>query len=268
MSWVWDHSPYDRTQLLIHLALADWASDEGWCWPAQNTIAKKCKCTDRYVQETVADMRDKGYIHTIRRFRTSNLYRLIDPTSGGTYPEPQFGTDPNPPSGGSRTPTVHEPSIEPSTIPTLPDPADQVLEEADLEELEYVSVEEEEAEHSGWSRPKWQLIPANHMKYAANWRRKYFRSKKERSDTKSVFNSITAGLVSSEWVDKCQEWGLTSRSDQDRRPRWSYSGFLRAALDQEKYRDWEIRRANAERSGADALPDGTDLDSIDTYFSP
>jgi hypothetical protein len=213
-------------------------------------------------------MRDKGYIQTIRRFRTSNLYRLVSPISGGSNPEPQFGTDPNPPSGGSRTPTVHEPSIEPSTTPTLPDPADQVLEEEEpVEELEYVSVEEEEAEHSGWKRPKWQLIPANHMKYAAHWKRKYFRSKRERGYTKNLFNSITTGLVSSDWVDRCLEAGLKPRSDSDRRPRWSYSGFLRAALDQEKYRDWEIRRANAERSGADALPDGTDLEALDTYFS-
>jgi hypothetical protein len=51
MSKVWDHpSVQDRTTLLVMLALADFANDEGWCWPSMATIAKRSRSSERQVR--------------------------------------------------------------------------------------------------------------------------------------------------------------------------------------------------------------------------
>lgn len=85
MNWVWEHSPYTRTQKLIHLAFADYASDEGYFWPLQDTVAKKCNCSTRYVQKTLKDMRERGMIESEQRgWHMSNLYQLRKPTTTRT----------------------------------------------------------------------------------------------------------------------------------------------------------------------------------------
>ena len=50
MSWVWDNSPYEGVGLLVHLALADFADDQGVCWPSQKRISDKCKSSERHVR--------------------------------------------------------------------------------------------------------------------------------------------------------------------------------------------------------------------------
>ncbi len=80
-NWVWNNSPYDRTKLLIHLAFAEYASAEGDFWPLQESVAKKCRCTSRYVQETLKDMRERGLIESMQRgYHISNLYQLLVPS--------------------------------------------------------------------------------------------------------------------------------------------------------------------------------------------
>ncbi len=103
MNWVWDNSPYERTQLLIHLAFADYASDDGHFWPLQDTVARKCRCSPRYVQKTLKDMRERGMIESEQRgWHMSNLYQLRRPTTTPTgsgeqedneRDEPEFGSD-------------------------------------------------------------------------------------------------------------------------------------------------------------------------------
>ncbi len=87
MNWVFNESPYDRTKLLIHLAFADYASDDGHFWPLQATVARKARCSPRYVQQTLKDMRERGLIETQQRgYHMSNLYQLLKPptpTDGG-----------------------------------------------------------------------------------------------------------------------------------------------------------------------------------------
>jgi len=79
MSWVWDNSPYDGKQLLLHLALADFANDAGECWPSQSTLAKKARCTERYVRDTVSQMTDDGYIEVVHvsTGMDTNRYKLV-----------------------------------------------------------------------------------------------------------------------------------------------------------------------------------------------
>jgi hypothetical protein len=79
MSWVWDNSPYEGKALLIHLALADYANDGGECFPSQTTIAKKARCTDRYVRDTISVMQKDGMVEIVHQStgKDSHRYRLI-----------------------------------------------------------------------------------------------------------------------------------------------------------------------------------------------
>lgn len=62
MSWVWEQSPYEGKILLIHLALADFANDSGECWPSQQRLAEKARCTVRYVRDAISQMESDGFI--------------------------------------------------------------------------------------------------------------------------------------------------------------------------------------------------------------
>lgn len=56
MTWVWANSPYSGERLLLHLALADFANDEGVCFPSHGTLAKKARCSTGWVSQTIKQM--------------------------------------------------------------------------------------------------------------------------------------------------------------------------------------------------------------------
>jgi hypothetical protein len=56
MTAVWDRSKHTKTALLILLALADFANDEGFCWPSIDTLAHKARCSRRHVQRLLQEM--------------------------------------------------------------------------------------------------------------------------------------------------------------------------------------------------------------------
>jgi len=64
---VWERSPYKGEKLLIHLALADFANDEGYCFPSQKTLAKKARCTDTYVRLVIKEMVKSGFVEQVER---------------------------------------------------------------------------------------------------------------------------------------------------------------------------------------------------------
>src|SRR5574337_931876 len=62
-SRVWEHSPQSGAPLLILLALADFANDEGLCWPLVSTLAKKSRLGDRATQKWLSQLQDSGEIY-------------------------------------------------------------------------------------------------------------------------------------------------------------------------------------------------------------
>lgn len=56
MTWVWANSPYSGERLLLHLALADFANDDGVCFPSHGTLAKKARCSTGWVSQTIKQM--------------------------------------------------------------------------------------------------------------------------------------------------------------------------------------------------------------------
>ena len=123
MSWVWDHSPYEGKILLIHLALADWAGDDGVCWPSQEKIAAKCRCSVETVRTTIKRLIDDDFITIVSESKgkgNSHRYKLLPKSFGGfTEPNPQMvGPNPQistplPPNPSPKNRYNHqEPSVE------------------------------------------------------------------------------------------------------------------------------------------------------------
>ena len=61
MSEVWK-STLPMTEKMVLLCLADFANDRGECWPAVDTIAAKCSCSDRTVQKAIKSLMASGVV--------------------------------------------------------------------------------------------------------------------------------------------------------------------------------------------------------------
>ncbi len=121
LSKVWDGYPGGGSELLAMLALADWSDDEGRCWPAIESIARKMRLSDKQARRVVHTLIDAGYLSVTdnllggassRRYQI-NLQKLGTPPADGRgisqQPLPPVGAlpshpwEPTPPAGGSRT---------------------------------------------------------------------------------------------------------------------------------------------------------------------
>ncbi len=80
ISRVWEESPYEGRRLLLHLALADYANDEGTCFPSQRTLALKARTTEQWVSTSIKQFVADGYLEIVQqgsgRGRAST-YRLL-----------------------------------------------------------------------------------------------------------------------------------------------------------------------------------------------
>lgn len=86
MTWVWQTSDLKGTELLIELALADFANDEGKCWPSVRTIARKARCSERRVQLALNRLKDEGRLSVDEQasetHRHTNVYTLVGAEMG------------------------------------------------------------------------------------------------------------------------------------------------------------------------------------------
>lgn len=62
MTGVWETSRYEGARLLIHLAMADHAHDDGWFFCSQESLANKARCSVEYVRQTVLKMLSDGVL--------------------------------------------------------------------------------------------------------------------------------------------------------------------------------------------------------------
>ena len=106
-TWVWDNSPLEGAQLLIHLALADSADEKtGECWPSQKYLADRGRCHVETVRKTIRRLEELGLLTVVEASngRKNNLYRLTprnvgSPRPVGATPHAQLGSPPNPSLG-------------------------------------------------------------------------------------------------------------------------------------------------------------------------
>lgn len=62
MAQVWRNGPQDGGELLVLLALADFADDDGYCWPSMSSIAKKARMTERGARKIARRLEDAGHL--------------------------------------------------------------------------------------------------------------------------------------------------------------------------------------------------------------
>ena len=116
MSHIWhDCEQVSGSHLLLLLAIADNANDEGYAWPSVTTLAQKTRLSERYVRQVAHELEDNGELIIYHRYdqedtsnQFSNVYVIpmpgVEPhievrgllkTRGGMNPssgggEPQF----------------------------------------------------------------------------------------------------------------------------------------------------------------------------------
>lgn len=78
MARVWAESKQSGTHLLMLLAIADFADDDGNAYPAVGTLAEKCRMKPRNAQTILATLRGAGELEVRENEgpRGTNLYRI------------------------------------------------------------------------------------------------------------------------------------------------------------------------------------------------
>jgi len=79
MARVWKHSQHVGTELLMLLAIADFANDDGDAYPAVGTLAKKCRITPRHANRILSALRNSGELQVLlHKGRVgTNRYRIM-----------------------------------------------------------------------------------------------------------------------------------------------------------------------------------------------
>ena len=99
MSQIWENSQQEGTALLMLLAIADHANDQGICWPSKRTLAKKCRVSERHagrlIKKLVTDkeleiQRGGGRGH-------SNVYKVTPVTGFTDTTDPSYRVTPTSP---------------------------------------------------------------------------------------------------------------------------------------------------------------------------
>jgi hypothetical protein len=88
MSQCWPLQCLSVTQKAVLISLADQANDDGVCWPAIGTIAKRCCMSERAVRTAMDHLEAVGLLSRERRFNSSNVYSVtpskFDVSAAGT----------------------------------------------------------------------------------------------------------------------------------------------------------------------------------------
>ena len=87
MTSVWDDlRTQAHSELLVLLALADWANDDGYCWPTISALATKARLSERAVQQILGRLTATGRIRRIQgggRGR-ANRYQVVTARNGAS----------------------------------------------------------------------------------------------------------------------------------------------------------------------------------------
>ena len=120
---VLDRGPADLAEMAVLLAIADSADkDTGEAWPAQKTLARRSRQTDRSVRNVLARLRAAGWLTWEKRLRAngsqaSNVYTLdlakLGETPRNGVPTPRNDVPPPPEHVSAHAPE-HGSALEPS----------------------------------------------------------------------------------------------------------------------------------------------------------
>lgn len=112
MTAVWEREDLASTQKLVLLALADWANDEGLCWPSINRLALKASLTTRGVQKAIRSLEDAGFIRREEIAGKGNRYWISIPANNvhpcTTFTPPLNEVHPTPEPRSPNTSETHQ----------------------------------------------------------------------------------------------------------------------------------------------------------------
>jgi len=94
MTWVWENSHFEGKKLLLHLAMADHANDDGYFYAGQKRLAERARCTPEHIRLVVNEMVQEGYLIIERKGNTSKhatQYKLTVPKT--LKPKPNYHKD-------------------------------------------------------------------------------------------------------------------------------------------------------------------------------
>ena len=97
MTKVWEDANVDGNKLLLLLALADMASDEGYCWPSYKTLAKKVRLSRTHTMTLMQELVNMGYVRKEERYVKAGEKDKAEQTSNGYWikiPEKEIGSQP------------------------------------------------------------------------------------------------------------------------------------------------------------------------------
>jgi len=125
MTKVWADSPYNGTRLILHLALADMAHDDGRFFASQAHLAKKARCSTHYVREVINEMIARGWIVIVMKGNSrgkATVYQLLIPKELPNLDRESESELPNSDTPNSQTLTLQLPistAQHPSYTPVL-----------------------------------------------------------------------------------------------------------------------------------------------------
>ncbi len=137
-SALWERLPYEGAELLVMLAIGDFADDSGLAWPSVASIAAKARTSERTVQRTLGRAVADGYAQRAvepgrsKRSSVRLITSSLPPEKGATTSpfaavKGDTGVAKKVTSGTEKVPSgaryKEEPSVEPSGEPLAP-PAD------------------------------------------------------------------------------------------------------------------------------------------------
>lgn len=112
MTAVWERQDLSSTHKLVLLALADWANDEGLCWPSINRLADKTSMTGRGVQKTIRALEQMGFVRREEETGKGNRYWVSIPMNEvhpcTTFAPPLNDIHPTPEPRSDNTSKTHQ----------------------------------------------------------------------------------------------------------------------------------------------------------------
>lgn len=101
MSAVWEDKRIDnQSDLLVMLAIADFANDKGFAWPSIDSISSKSRHSDRGVQKILSRLQTNGFLEIKRGAGPydTNVYQLRVNRGEPGSPSPERGEPPGSPN--------------------------------------------------------------------------------------------------------------------------------------------------------------------------
>lgn len=77
MGRVWSESKQSNNPLLLMLAIADNANDNGYCYPGINYLAKKVRVSERTILRMIIALEKSGELAVVHRRKVGNAYMIL-----------------------------------------------------------------------------------------------------------------------------------------------------------------------------------------------